>query len=111
MEIRPHLDPREERYVQEEFPRRAEKHRRPWYNRGWVWMIIVLIALCAVVAAIGTISDRLADVNGSIREQTEELRRQTGILTALSHGVSRIVTAIQNGIDRIVDAVNGLKGS
>lgn len=110
METLNHLDPREERYANEELPRRAESHRRPWYSRGWVWMIVVFICLGVIVVAIAGLTDQVANVSGSIREQTEELRRQSGILTTLSHGISSITTAIQTGIDRIVDAINRLKG-
>lgn len=100
------FDPREETPVRDYPPRKVKMGKRPWHRQGWVWMIVMLIALVTVVMAIGELSGQVANVEDSIRQQTEELERQNYVLGTLVQGLDRIESAITNGIDRIIDAID-----
>lgn len=103
-----HFDPGEATQMEKIVPRRVQTYKRPWHRQGWVWMIVVLIALIAVITAIGALSGQIANVNDAIREQTKELHQQNHILATIVHGIQRIETAITNGIDRIINAIGNL---
>ncbi|TVX99421.1 hypothetical protein [Paenibacillus cremeus] len=100
---------RDDQHVKHTFQEAPTRvYHRPWYNQGWVWMIVVLIALVSIVMAIGGLSDQIGNVSSSIQQQTAELRHQNELLAAFGNGLNRIETAITNGFDRLVNAIDNL---
>jgi|GEM_PF-2163195 len=103
------MNPREDKHARHPFPEPPmQVNKRPWHSQGWVWMIVVLIALVTIVLTIGGLSDQVANVNDSIQQQTAAIRHQNHILDTLDHGLNRIEIAITNGVDRVVTAIDDL---
>ncbi|GAA0370243.1 hypothetical protein [Bacillus horti] len=83
-----------------------ERHRAPWYNRGWVWMIIVVVALFVLLIGFSWLTDGLGTVGESIDQQTEAIRDQTNVLETQNSLLANIRDGIQNLMQSIRDSVN-----
>jgi hypothetical protein len=97
----------------------------PWYNRGWVWLLVAAVILAVLVwqfsslgAAVRATADATREQTRSIQEQTRAIQEQTQTLrdqgTWIQHQlqeIGRALTLIADRIDSLLRTVQeGLAG-
>ncbi|MFC0211364.1 hypothetical protein ACFFK0_02670 [Paenibacillus chartarius] len=104
-----------ERYPSNGYHSHEERHhpeRRPtpqpskaWYQQGWLWMIMAMIGISVIGLGLFGLADQAAELNNSVKEQTDVLREQNGLLAGIRESADHIAGAVRHGFGRVVDAI------
>ena len=100
-----HLDPE---YSGNRVARRQLRRHRPWYSKGWIWLLFGVIAVVAVVWALSDIGEAVRATAAATREQTGAIVEQTNVLREQGRWVQSSLQDIQAGIAALVDRVGEL---
>lgn len=56
------------------------ERRRPWYSKGWVWLIAAALGVLVIALALGQVGNAVRSVAEVTGEQTEAMREQTDVI-------------------------------
>jgi hypothetical protein len=84
---------------------RSQKHKKPWYNQGWLWLIVAIIGIAVIWFALSALTQQVAQVNQSVQEQTDVLRSQNQLLASIRNGMDSLVRTIDYGFERLATAI------
>jgi hypothetical protein len=87
---------------------RKEEFRRPWYNKGWVWLIVAAVGMIILFFCLSGLTEETAKVNQSIQEQTSAIKEQSQIMHSIKEGMNDIVLAIKDAVIAIKESINDL---
>jgi hypothetical protein len=91
-----------------EYRSRNERNKKPWYNQGWVWLIVAVIGIGVVYFGFSALTQETANINESIKEQTALMKEQNQILSLLKGGLEEIAAAIKDAVIAIKDMIYNL---
>ncbi|GAE27606.1 hypothetical protein JCM9140_3759 [Halalkalibacter wakoensis JCM 9140] len=83
---------------------RHSHNKKPWYNQGWMWLIVAAIGIGVLFFALSGLTDEVSHLNESIQDQTEAIEEQTRVSESIKESMDNLITTIQ-------DAVNTLSGA
>ncbi|KGX84449.1 hypothetical protein [Pontibacillus marinus] len=91
--------------VQSEDPvtqeKRSKKHyKKPWYNQGWLWLIIAIISLGIFFFLFQGLIDQLSQLTQATQEQNQILsgikEKMNELMVELNRVASDVVQVIQS---------------
>ncbi|WP_332692638.1 hypothetical protein [Halalkalibacter lacteus] len=80
--------------------------RKPWYNKGWIWLIVAIIGIAVLFFGLSGITEEIANMNESIQAQTASIDEQNQVLQFLKEGMKDLTVAIQEAISTFEDSIN-----
>ncbi|MFC0469080.1 hypothetical protein ACFFHM_00485 [Halalkalibacter kiskunsagensis] len=83
-----------------------KRFKRPWYNKGLVWLFVAAIGIGVLFFALSGLTDEVANVNQSLQEQTVAIEEQTQVMDSIKEGMNDIVVAIKDAANRITDSIS-----
>lgn len=84
-----------------------EKNRKPWYNQGWLWLLVALLGIGVLFFGFSSLISEIGNTNQVIQEQTEAINEQNNVLHSINEGIQEITVTIQDAISSIKDSING----
>lgn len=91
---------------------KAQQEPKPWYNQGWLWLIVALIGIGTLIVGVVLLTGQIGGVGEAVKEQTGAIREQTGLLAAINNsmgemsaGLNRSLQEMSAGLDRIERAI------
>lgn len=85
-----------------------QRQNRPWYSKGWVWLLVALVALVAILWSMGSLGDAVRETAEATREQTGAIRDQTGVLQEQGRWLQHQLQGITEAIGALVNQVGDL---
>ncbi|KHF39572.1 hypothetical protein [Halalkalibacter okhensis] len=79
-------------------------NKKPWYNQGWVWLIVATIGIGVLFFAITGLTEQVSDVNQSMQDQTEAIEEQTQVTESIKESMDNLITTIQDAVNRFTGA-------
>ncbi len=81
--------------------RRSKKnYKKPWYNQGWMWLIVVIISLGVFIFLFQGLIDQLSQLTQATQEQNQILsgikQKINELMVELNRVASDVVKAIHN---------------
>lgn len=77
----------------------------PWYNKGWVWMLVVAAGLIVFWVAIGSLGEQASNIQASIDNQTNAIREQSSSIDSIRDSINNLAKAIDDGFNRLITEV------
>jgi hypothetical protein len=78
--------------------------KKPWYNQGWVWLIVAAIGIFTLFIALSGVTEELGNVNESVQKQTDVLEDQNQILGSIKEGINQLIITIKDAVTSLVQS-------
>lgn len=98
----------DEEYNHSNYEARSEHTKKPWYNRGWVWLIVAFIGIGVIFFSLTALTQETANINESIQDQTAAIKEQSQILHSINDSINNVVIAIKDAVIAIKDTIYNL---
>ncbi|KGP74148.1 hypothetical protein [Pontibacillus yanchengensis] len=79
--------------------------KKPWYNQGWVWLIVTAIGLSVLFFLLRGVIDQLSQLTQQTSEQTKALQDQTQVLQNVKDAINQLAMKVQASATKIADAI------
>ncbi|MYL35989.1 hypothetical protein GLW08_13710 [Pontibacillus yanchengensis] len=79
--------------------------KKPWYNQGWVWLIVTAIGLSVLFFLLRGVIDQLSQLTQQTSEQTKALQEQTQVLQNVKDALNQLAMKVQASATKIADAI------
>ncbi|MEB1807031.1 MAG: hypothetical protein LPK26_06985 [Bacillaceae bacterium] len=84
-----------------------EKNGKPWYNQGWLWLLVALLGIGGLFFGFSSLIDEIGTTNQVIQEQTKTINDQNNVLHSINEGIHELTVTIKDAISTIKDSING----
>lgn len=70
-----------------------EKHntKKPWYNQGWLWLIVSVVALGTFIFLFQGLIDQLAQLTQATEDQTDAIQEQNQLLSGIQESMNQLI--------------------
>lgn len=79
--------------------------KKPWFNQGWIWLIVAAIGIGVVYFGLSDITERMAVVNQSIQENTQAIEAQRDTLYEIKMGIQQLIVTIKDSVNNIIQSI------
>ncbi|WP_332629760.1 hypothetical protein [Halalkalibacter flavus] len=83
---------------------RHSNNKKPWYNQGWMWLIVAAVGIGVLFFALSGLTDEVSNMNESIQDQTEAIEEQTQVTESIKESMDNLITTIQDAVNRLTGA-------
>ena len=91
---------------------------RPWYNQGWVWLLIAAIVLTVVVWQLSGLGEAVRSTAAATREQTMAIQEQTETMKEQGHWlqqqleeIGRALNSLAQGAQELLNMARSMLGN
>ncbi|MDT8861855.1 hypothetical protein N0O92_16700 [Alkalihalobacillus sp. MEB130] len=85
---------------------RHSNNKKPWYNQGWMWLIVAAIGIGVLFFALSGLTDEVSNMNESIQSQTEAIEEQTQVTESIKESMNNLIATIQDAVNKITGATS-----
>lgn len=85
---------------------RRRMRRSPWYNQGWVWLIVAAVILAVLVWQLSSLGSAVQSTAEATREQTQALREQTQAIRDQGNWIGEQLAGISQGLSALADRLD-----
>jgi len=83
-------------------PAEQEQVKKPWYNQGWVWLIIAVVSIGVLFFGFSGLMDQMTEINQSIQDNTSAVQEQSFILSDIKQEIQQLIVLIKDSVNEIL---------
>ncbi|MBP1934501.1 methyl-accepting chemotaxis protein [Ammoniphilus resinae] len=80
----------------------AEQVKKPWYNQGWVWLIIAVVGIGVLFFGFSGLTDQMTEINQSIQDNTSAIQEQSFILSDIKQEIQQLIVLIKDSVNELM---------
>ncbi|QHE54020.1 hypothetical protein [Pontibacillus sp. HMF3514] len=85
--------------------RSKKSYKKPWYNQGWMWLIVVIITLGVFIFLFQGLIDQLSQLTQATQEQTDAVQEQNQILSGIKEKMNELMVELNRVASDVVQAI------
>lgn len=85
--------------------RSKKNYKNPWYNQGWVWLIVAIISLGVFFFLFQGLIDQLSQLTQATQEQTDAVQEQNQILSGIKEKMNKLMVELNRVASDVVQAI------
>lgn len=91
--------------------RTNRKPKKPWYNQGWLWLIVTVIAMGVFIFMFQGLTEQIGQLTEATQNQTDAIERQNNILAGMKEKMNDMIVEFNRMSAQIAEAIRNMKSA
>lgn len=85
--------------------RSARTTKKPWYNQGWMWLIVVVVVMGVFFFLFQGLIEQLNQLTQATQEQTEAIEEQNQVLSGIKEKMNDLIVELNRIASDVIQAI------